>query len=121
MGDRDAQFEQLGLPPAAIPVQEGIASCGHSNSRGFAGIDLSTDEMKEPPIDIRINQWYSLYPSRGLRRPRGPKKARTEAEDSESKAKGSELEAGDVDGAVESSEGYPVRAGKYAYGTKRGD
>ncbi|KAI9169781.1 hypothetical protein LWI28_017559 [Acer negundo] len=54
------------------------------------GVDLSIEEMKEPPVDIGINQWYSLYPSKGLKRPRGPKRARTEAEDSESVAEGSE-------------------------------
>ncbi|KAI9165388.1 hypothetical protein LWI28_013198 [Acer negundo] len=58
------------------------------------GVDLSTEEVKEPPVDIGINQWYSLYPSRGLKRPRGPKRARTEAE-------GSESEAEDVKGAEE--------------------
>ncbi|KAI9182659.1 hypothetical protein LWI28_027605 [Acer negundo] len=78
-----------------------------------AGVDLSTEEMKEPQVDIGINQWYSLYPSRGLKKPRGPNRARTEAEDleleaegseseaegSESEAKGSEPEAEDVEGA----------------------
>ncbi|KAI9164926.1 hypothetical protein LWI28_004559 [Acer negundo] len=49
--------------------------------------------MKEPPVDIGINQWFSLYPSRGLTRPIGPKKVRAEAEDSELEAEGSESKA----------------------------
>ncbi|KAI9192290.1 hypothetical protein LWI28_020681 [Acer negundo] len=66
-----------------------------------AGIDLSTEEMKEPPVDIGINQWYSLYPSRGLRRHKRPKRARIETEDSESKAEGSEPKARDDEGIEE--------------------
>ncbi|KAI9176540.1 hypothetical protein LWI28_004050 [Acer negundo] len=65
------------------------------------GTDLSAEEMKEPSVDIGINQWYSLYPSRGLKRPRRPKRARIEAEDSESEDEGSKPEDEDVEGAEE--------------------
>ncbi|KAI9180512.1 hypothetical protein LWI28_005518 [Acer negundo] len=74
----------------------------------YACIDLSADEMKEPSVDIEINKWFSLYPSRGLTRPKGPKRARAEAEDSESEAEGSEPDARHVEGAEEDVNGHPL-------------
>ncbi|KAI9194042.1 hypothetical protein LWI28_002638 [Acer negundo] len=102
-----------------------IHKCGNDESKkeamGFpslityfcinAGIDLSAEEIKELPIDIRINQWYSFYPSRGLRRPRGPKRTRIEAEDSESDAEGSEPKAGDVEDVKDVEEDDNVEDG----------
>ncbi|KAK0570830.1 hypothetical protein LWI29_007126 [Acer saccharum] len=60
-----------------------------------AGIDLSGGVMTEPPEDMGINRWYALFPSRGLDRPGGRKRARrdravSESEDSE--PEGSEAE-----------------------------
>ncbi|KAI9174487.1 hypothetical protein LWI28_018162 [Acer negundo] len=78
-------------------------------------VDLSTEEMKKPLVDIGINQWYSLYPSKGLKRPRGPKRAQTEAEDLESEAKGSKSE---VEGSEPEAEDVE---GRCACGTKGGD
>ncbi|KAK1587127.1 hypothetical protein Q3G72_009788 [Acer saccharum] len=36
----------------------------------MAGVDLSAEEKVEPLVDLGIHTWYTLYPSRGLRRPR---------------------------------------------------
>ncbi|KAK0590132.1 hypothetical protein LWI29_023055 [Acer saccharum] len=36
----------------------------------MAGVDFSTEEMVEPLVDLGIHTWYTLYPSRGLRRPK---------------------------------------------------
>ncbi|KAK0597733.1 hypothetical protein LWI29_028174 [Acer saccharum] len=43
------------------------------------GVDISAEEMMEPLVDLGIHTWYTLYPSRGLRRPR----AKREHEQSE--------------------------------------
>ncbi|KAI9180331.1 hypothetical protein LWI28_003636 [Acer negundo] len=65
-----------------VLIKMEIHKCGKDESKkeamGFpslithfciqASIDLSAEEKKEPPVDIRINQWYSFYPSRGMRR-----------------------------------------------------
>ncbi|KAI9196352.1 hypothetical protein LWI28_023192 [Acer negundo] len=91
-----------------VLIKMEIHKCGKDESKkeamGFpnlithfciqADIDLFTDEMKEPPGDIGTNQCYSLYPNRGLKRPREHK--RTRAEDA-----GSKSEAGHDEGAEE--------------------
>ncbi|KAI9177600.1 hypothetical protein LWI28_017150 [Acer negundo] len=80
-------LQQGQLLDIGVLIKMEIHKCGKDESKkeamGFpslityfriqAGIDLSIEEMKEPPVDIRINQWYSLYSSRGLRRPRDPR------------------------------------------------
>ncbi|KAI9197888.1 hypothetical protein LWI28_006145 [Acer negundo] len=71
-------------------ISYSLRPCSHHTTVTYeVGIDLSTEEINEPLVDIRINQWYSLYPSRGLRRPKGPERAWTEAAGSESEAEGS--------------------------------
>ncbi|KAK4856999.1 hypothetical protein QYF36_023483 [Acer negundo] len=93
-------------------LQQGSRSIlGCSKRWKSTSIDLSAEEIKELPIDIRINQWYSFYPSRGLRRPRGPKRTRIEAEDSESDAEGSEPKAGDVEDVKDVEEDDNVEDG----------
>ena len=69
-----------------------------------AGVDLSAEEMKEPPSDLGIHQWHSLFPSRGLRKPEGHKRARTEDAGADAEAEDSEPEAEDSE--PEDEEGH---------------
>ena len=79
-----------------------------------AGVDLTMEEMREAPVDIGINQWFSLYPSRGLQRPGGHKRARrddvdsgpgSEAEQSESDAEGPDAEEPEPESGPEAGDG----------------
>ncbi|TXG55860.1 hypothetical protein EZV62_017173 [Acer yangbiense] len=64
-----------------------------SSSQQMAGIDLSGEVMTKPPKDIGINRWYARFPSRGLDKPGGRKRARRDCTISESESEPESLEA----------------------------
>ncbi|KAK1584446.1 hypothetical protein Q3G72_033064 [Acer saccharum] len=69
-----------------------------------AGIDLSREVMIEPPEDMGINKWYALFPSRGLEKPGGRKRARRDRAVSESEPEGSKPEGSEPEVEAEEPE-----------------